>query len=48
MQSLPHRQAVLDIGDIITKSNNNAKKKSASDMSIDDLLKLIEDEKKKL
>ncbi|MDD6060329.1 MAG: hypothetical protein PUB97_08120 [Ruminococcus sp.] len=37
-----------DIDDIITRSNNNAKKKSASDMSIDDLLKIIEDEKKKL
>lgn len=37
-----------DIGDIIAKSNNNTRKKSAADMSVDDLLKLIEDEKKKL
>lgn len=37
-----------DITDIIVKSDNNARKKSASDMSVDDLLKLIEDEKKKL
>lgn len=37
-----------DITDIIVKSDNNARKKAASDMSVDDLLKLIEDEKKKL
>lgn len=37
-----------NIDDIISKSENDSKKKSVSDMSIDDLLKLIEDEKKKL
>lgn len=37
-----------DITDIIVKSDNNARKKSASDMSVDDLLRLIEDEKNKL
>lgn len=37
-----------DIDDIITKTTTNAKKKSASDMSVDDLLMMIENEKKKL
>lgn len=37
-----------DIDDIIKKSEVNAKKKSASDMSVDDLLRMIEDEKKRL
>ncbi len=37
-----------DITDIIKKSDNSMRKKSASDMSVDDLLRLIEDEKKKL
>ncbi|MBQ8297917.1 MAG: hypothetical protein IJX77_09055 [Ruminococcus sp.] len=37
-----------DIDDIITKSEANAKKRSASNMSVDDLLKMIENEKNKL
>lgn len=37
-----------DIDDIITKSETNAKKKSAADMSVDDLLRMIENEKNKL
>lgn len=37
-----------DIDDIIKKSDANAKKKSAADMSVDDLLKMIENEKNKL
>ncbi len=37
-----------DIDDIIKKSDSNAKKKSVSDMSIDDLLNMIESEKNKL
>lgn len=37
-----------DIDDIIVRSNAEAKKKSSSGMSVDDLLKLIEDEKNKL
>lgn len=37
-----------DIDDIIRKSDTNAKKKSASYMSVDDLLKMIEDEKNRL
>lgn len=42
------KSASPDIDDIIKKSEVNAKKKSASDMSVDDLLKMIEDEKRKL
>lgn len=37
-----------DIDDIIKKSESNARKKSAADMSVDDLLKMIESEKNKL
>jgi hypothetical protein len=37
-----------NIDDIITRSSVEAKKKSSSAMSVDDLLKIIEDEKKKL
>lgn len=37
-----------DIGDIISRSETDAKKKNASDMSVDDLLKMIENEKRKL
>jgi len=44
----PHKSASPDINDIIKKSENNAKKKNVSTMSVDDLLKLIEDEKNKL
>ncbi len=45
---VPHKSTSPDIGDIIKKSENNAKKKNVSTMSVDDLLKLIEDEKNKL
>lgn len=44
----PKKSSSPDISDIIKKSDNSAKKRSAADMSIDDLLKLIEDEKNKL
>lgn len=44
----PKKSSTPDISDIIKKSEHNARKKSASDMSVDDLLKLIEEEKKKL
>ncbi len=44
----PKKSSSPDIGDIIKKSDTNARKKSAADMSVDDLLKLIEDEKNKL
>jgi hypothetical protein len=37
-----------DISDIINKTEHNERKKKAADMSVDDLLKLIEEEKKKL
>jgi len=37
-----------DIDDIIKKTESNEKKKNVSSMSVDDLLKMIEDEKKKL
>ena len=42
------KSSTPDISDIIKKSENSARKKRADDMSVDDLLKLIEDEKKKL
>lgn len=44
----PKKSSSPDISDIIKKSDNTTRKKSAADMSVDDLLKLIEDEKKKL
>ena len=44
----PKKSSTPDISDIIKKSEHNARKRSASDMSVDDLLKLIEEEKKKL
>lgn len=37
-----------DISDIISKSEANKRKRNASDMSVDDLLRIIEEEKKKL
>ena len=43
----PRKSSSPDISDIISKSEANARKKAA-DMSVDDLLKIIEDEKKKL
>lgn len=44
----PKKSSTPDISDIIDKSERNARKKSPADMSVDDLLKLIEEEKKKL
>ncbi len=44
----PKKSSTPDISDILKKSSTTAKKKSTSDMSVDDLIKLIEDEKKKL
>lgn len=44
----PRKSSSPDISDIIKRSDNSARKKSAADMSVDDLLKLIEDEKKHL
>lgn len=46
--AVPRKSSSPDISDIIKKSGNSARKKPADDMSVDDLLKLIEDEKKKL
>lgn len=37
-----------DISDIISKSETNKRKRNASEMSVDDLLRIIEEEKKKL
>ena len=37
-----------DISDIISKSESNKRKRNASEMSVDDLLRIIEEEKKKL
>lgn len=42
------KSSTPDISDIINKSRNDARKKSADTMSVDDLLRIIEDEKKKL
>lgn len=48
-ETAPKRKSTTpNIDDIIKKSENNAKKKNVSNMSVDDLLKLIEDEKNKL
>jgi len=41
-------ESTPDISDIIKKSETNRKKKDTSAMSVDDLLKIIENEKKKL
>ncbi|MBQ8350217.1 MAG: hypothetical protein IJY19_11370 [Ruminococcus sp.] len=43
----PKKSSSPDISDIIKRTDSSARKKSAADMSVDDLLKLIEDEKKK-
>lgn len=48
LAAAPKKSTSPDIDDIITKSETEAKKRSASDMSVDDLLKMIENEKKKL
>ena len=42
------KSSTPDISDIIDKSERNEKKKSPSTMSVDDLIKMIEEEKKKL
>ena len=44
----PQKSSTPDISDIIDKSERNEKKKSPSNMSVDDLIKMIEEEKKKL
>lgn len=44
----PKKSSTPDISDIIDKSERNEKKKSPSNMSVDDLIKMIEEEKKKL
>ena len=44
----PKQSSSPDISDIIQKSENSARKKKAEDISVDELIKLIEDEKKKL
>ncbi|MCR5599809.1 MAG: hypothetical protein K6G33_03565 [Ruminococcus sp.] len=44
----PKKSSTPDISDIINKTERNERKKKAADMSVDDLLKLIEEEKKKL
>jgi len=44
----PKKSSSPDISDIITKTESREKKKSVSDMSVDDLLQLIETEKNKL
>ena len=46
--SVPHKSSTPDISDIIGKSSSSRRTKSPSDMSVDDLLKMIEDEKKRL
>lgn len=45
---VPKKSSSPDISDIIKKTDDTARRKSADNMSVDDLLKLIEDEKKKL
>ncbi|MBP5379905.1 MAG: hypothetical protein J6Y64_10245 [Ruminococcus sp.] len=44
----PKKSNTPDISDIISKSEQEEKKKSPSNMSVDDLIKMIEAEKKKL
>lgn len=46
--TVPHKSSSPDITDILKKTEASSKKKSVSDMSVDDLLKMIEEEKKKL
>ncbi|MCM1529039.1 MAG: hypothetical protein NC093_03485 [Alistipes sp.] len=47
-KAAPKRSSSPDISDILGKSRSSASKKSPSDMSVDDLLKMIEDQKNKL
>lgn len=44
----PKKSSSPDISDIISKSETSRRKRNASNMSVDDLLKIIEEEKKKL
>ena len=44
----PKKSSTPDISDIIQKSENSARKKKPEEISVDDLVKLIEEEKKKL
>lgn len=44
----PKKSSSPDISDIISKSEFNRRKRNVSDMSVDDLLRIIEEEKKKL
>ena len=44
----PKKSSSPDISDILQKSENSARKKKPEDISVDDLVKLIEEEKKKL
>ena len=44
----PKKSSTPDISDILQKSENSARKKKPEDISVDDLVKLIEEEKKKL
>ncbi|MBP3379325.1 MAG: hypothetical protein J6K77_00470 [Ruminococcus sp.] len=46
-KAAPKKSDSPDISDIIGKSRSSASKKSPSDMSVDDLLKMIEDQKNK-
>lgn len=46
--SAPRKSSSPDISDILSKSESIELKKTPSKMSVDDLLKMIEDEKKKL
>lgn len=46
--SAPKHSSSPDISDIISKSETNKRKRNASEMSVDDLLRIIEEEKKKL
>lgn len=48
ISSVPRQSSSPDISDIISKSEANKNKRNASDMSVDDLLRIIEEEKKKL
>ena len=44
----PRKSSSPDISDILSKTESSRRAKNPSDMSVDDLLKMIEDEKKKL
>lgn len=44
----PHKSSTPDISDILKQTSMTEKKKNPSAMSVDDLLKMIEEEKKKL